>query len=320
MTKRIELSKFRKRSDIRSGMMVIAHLILVLAPVYIAALIGPSLYWIALYLWFGLLMNGLINLMHECAHYHVFKGRGGSDLLGRWVLGPLAVTDFDAYRWRHWRHHTHLGVDGDTKDAYLVDIGGIKLIIFLLRCLTLDEALRKFRHQTVSDEVRNQNPSSPTIWLSKTALMHSLFFASLLLVAEAASGRTWSKAFIFAILAYALVYGYGLVSLTVFVATLRAIAEHQLEAGQVSSTGRAALRNFRCGPVSRLIFGAYGFAEHATHHSEPGLPYYHLVDATRDLAVDDRELIPNHRYLGELLKLAKPALQPSDATAVDRTL
>lgn len=319
MTKSIELSKFRKRSDLRSGMMVIAHLTLVLTPVYVAALIGPSPYWIALYLWFGLLMNGLLNLMHECAHYHVFKSRGGSNFLGRWVLGPFAVTDFDGYRWRHWKHHTHLGINGDTKDAYLVDIGGIKLIVFLVRCLTLAEALRKFRHQVVADEVRNQKPSSPAEWLSRTVLWHGLFFTSLLLVAGAAAGRPWPRAFIFAILAYGFVYGYGLVSLTVFVATLRAIAEHQLETGQISSTGRAALRNFRCGPVSRLIFGAYGFAEHATHHCEPGLPYYHLVEATKDLAVDDPELNPNHRYLGELLKLAKPVLEPSDATSAGTT-
>jgi fatty acid desaturase len=106
-------------------------------------------------------------------------------------------------------------------------------------------------------------------------------------------------------LAYSFIYGYGLASLTIFAATLRAIAEHQLEVGEVSSTGRAALRNFSCGPVARLIFGAYGFAEHASHHCQPGLPYYHLVKVTEELASYDPIFIPKHRYWGELTKLAK---------------
>jgi fatty acid desaturase len=307
MTKRIELSRFEKRSDGRSLLTVTAHLGLVLTPIYVAAMIGPDPYWIALWLWFGLLMSGLLNLLHECAHYHVFKGRSGSDVLGRWVLGPLMVADFDGYRWRHWKHHTHLGVDGDTKDAYLVDIRGFKLISLFLRCLTLREAVRKFRHQTVVDEEKNQAASNPIVWLGRTALLQGLFFASLVAVAGPAAGRSWPQAFIFAALAYGFLYVYGLTSLTLFAATLRAVAEHQLESGQVSPRGRAALRNFRCGPVSRLIFGAYGFAEHATHHREPGLPYYHLPHATDDLAVGDPELIPNHRYLGELVALARSA-------------
>ncbi len=60
-----------------------------------------------------------------------------------------------------------------------------------------------------------------------------------------------------------------------------------------------------------LIFGASGFAEHGTHHAEPGLPYYHLPAATNELAKDDPELVANHQYLGEFSVLtgAHP-LQP----------
>ena len=305
MAKRIEVSKFKKRSDFRSSLTVVAHLALVFASVYLAAFMGPSLWWIALWLAFGFLMNGLLNLMHECAHYHVFAGRQGSDFLGRWVLGPLALADFDGYRWRHWKHHTHFGIDGDTKDAYLVDIHGFKLAAFFVRCLTLSEALRKFRHQTVEDEAQGKESSNSLVWLARAVVSQAVFFGSLLLVAGPAASRSWSRAFFVAALAYGLVYGYGLASITVFAATLRAVAEHQLEMGQLASPRRAALRNFKCGPISRLLFGAYGFAEHGTHHCEPSLPYYHLPEATVELAAEDPELVPNHRYLGELAILAK---------------
>jgi fatty acid desaturase len=311
MAKRIELAKFPKRADALSMLAVTSHVALVIAPLYIAAYFGPGFFWIALWIWFGVLMNGLLNLMHECAHYHVFHGRGGSDFLGRWVLGPLAATNFDAYRARHWKHHTHLGTDGDTKDAYLVDIRGAKLLGFLGRCLLLAEAMRKFRHQTGEDVTVREKANSYT-WIARTAVVHALLFASLVLVAGPVAERSWRAGATIALLAYVFA------SLTVFAATLRAIAEHQLEFGQSSETGRAALRNFHCGPMSLLVFGAYGFAEHGTHHREPGLPYYRLGEATRELAVDNPELAPSHEYIGELAALVRSAetAQPGDTLLI----
>jgi fatty acid desaturase len=310
MLKRIEIAKFKKRSDLRSLLTVVAHLALVLAPVYTAAYFGPGLAWVAFWFLFGFLMNGLLNLMHECAHYHVFISRRGSDFLGRWVLGPLALADFDGYRWRHWKHHTHFGIDGDTKDAYLVDIHGAKLIMLVVRCLILSEAWGKFRHQTAENEANTTEPNYHFRWLARTAMFHALFFGSLLCVAGPVAGRSWLQALLTSALAYGFVYAYGLASLTVLVATLRAVAEHQLESGHPPSLRRGALRNFKCGPISWLVFGAYGFAEHGTHHCEPGLPYYHLSEATVELAAEDPELVPSHQYLEEIALLASPPLQP----------
>ena len=52
----------------------------------------------------------------------------------KWVYDYLEVfTDFDAYRRRHWDHHRHLGVDGDTKDAYPSVISGWGLPALLFR-------------------------------------------------------------------------------------------------------------------------------------------------------------------------------------------
>ena len=310
MAKRIELAKYSKRSDFRSSLTVIAHLALALSPLLVAALIGPSLWWIVSWISFGFLMNGLLNLMHECAHYHVFMGRQGSDFLGRWILGPLAIADFDGYRWRHWKHHTNFGIDGDPKDAYLVDIRGSRLITFFLRCLTLNEAVRKIRHASAQGEAQEKTTLNPFLWLARTAVFQAALFGILLLIAGPAAGRAWPQMFLVAALAYGFVYVYGLASLTVFAATLRAVAEHQLEGGQTPSPRRGALRNFKCGPISRLIFGAYGFAEHGTHHAEPSLPYYHLPAATNELAKDDPELVPDHQYLKELAELARTCPLP----------
>ncbi|HVN10259.1 MAG TPA: fatty acid desaturase [Patescibacteria group bacterium] len=306
MLTRLELTKFQKRSDLRSAITVLAHLTLVLAPVFLAAFLGVGWWLLPCWLAFGLLMNGLLNLMHECAHYLVFTARAGSDLVGRWLLGPLALADFDGYRERHWKHHTNFGVEGDTKDAYLVDIRGGRLPAFFLRCLALREALRKFRHQTAGKDAGTPCARSPLPWLARSAVFQTLLAALLVLTAHLRQPSTWTDAAFAAVLAYAFVYVYGLASLTVFAATLRAVAEHQLEAGQHCDARRAALRNFKCGPISWLVFGSYGFAEHGTHHCEPGLAYYHLPQATTELAAQDPALAPLRSYLRELAALAVP--------------
>jgi fatty acid desaturase len=248
-------------------------------------------------------MNGLLNLMHECAHLHTFRKRELSDFWGRWVLGPLALADFDAYRRRHWEHHKHLGVPGDTKDAYLIDISKGRIFGMLLRCLVFLEALHKVGLQVGNGTTKQAADSA---WLARTLAMQAVFFGTILLAAEGFGQRAlWPNAAMIAAAAYAGIYLYGLATLTVFMANLRAIAEHQLESGESSQHGRASLRNFRSGWISRLVFGAYGFAEHGTHHLEPGIPYYHLVSSTLQLGRDDASLLPTKGYVGELLVLAK---------------
>ena len=97
-----------KRSDAVSWAIFTAHLAIVFIPVYLSVMSGCGLRLLLFAVWFGAGMNGLLNLMHECSHHHVFKNESASAFLGRWVLGPLALSDFDAYRKRHWDHHRRL--------------------------------------------------------------------------------------------------------------------------------------------------------------------------------------------------------------------
>jgi fatty acid desaturase len=101
------------------------------------------------------------------------------------------------------------------------------------------------------------------------------------------------------------VYAYGLGSLTVLAAALRAIGEHQVGADEPVIQGEAALRNLRCNVFTRLLLGAYGFGEHATHHAHPGVPYYWLPDLTRDLARTNANMVPKHGYLGTIRRLVR---------------
>jgi fatty acid desaturase len=297
----LDLTRFPRRSDLVSAALAIAHLGFVLCPVYLAATVGPSPWLVLLWLWFGLFMHGLINLMHECAHYSAFKPRWASNFVGTWVLGPLVFADFAGYRQRHWDHHRRFGMPDDTKDAYLVDIRGAGSLALFGRSVALAEARKKLGVQRTSAP-----ESASRAWLARTAVVQACFLGSLVAVAAAARPADVVGTLLAAGLAYGFVYAHGLAALTTFVATLRAIAEHQQGADGAERVGRAALRNFTCGPSTRLLFGAYGFAEHATHHREPAVPSYRLGAATAALGADPA-LAPRHGYFTTLLALARRA-------------
>jgi len=292
---------FRKRSDTISLAVVAGHVGLVLAPVYLAALTGPGLHLVLCWLWTGLSMQGLLNLLHECAHGHVFRDARWSETLAHWLLAPLMGASFEGYRSLHWKHHRNLGTDDDPKYSYHEDIRGWKLASLVLRCLTLVEAVRKFQYQAGS--ARDVSPSFA--WLLRAVLVHAVFVGSLVLVAST-NAPDLDTSFLRGAIAYLAVYGYGVVSLSVFAATLRAIAEHQGNGTEGMADGRAALRNLRSNPFTDLVFACHGFGDHATHHVEPGIPAYNLARATGELAANEPHLVAQQGYVGVLRRCFSP--------------
>jgi fatty acid desaturase len=310
---------FRRRSDLLSLVVVVGHFALVFAPVYALAALGPSLLILPVWLWFGLSMNGLLNLLHESAHGLVFSSKGPSEALGRYVLAPLVFADFDGYRERHWDHHRFLGVDGETKDTYLIDIRGGRVFTLLVRSLLCVEALKRFTKQTgggaaVDDEAaskaRTSGKAKGVAWLVRVALVQALVSGTLFLTGLLAGfdvvTALWQGA-----LVYGFVVVYGLMSLTIFAAALRAIAEHQIY-GTCDRQGQAALRNFHCNAATRFLMGAYGFGEHAVHHLHPAVPSYRLPALLRTLVVAQPSLAPRHGYFGGL---AQAITSTSDLTS-----
>ena len=78
---------------------------------------------------------------------------------------------------------------------------------------------------------------------------------------------------------------------------IRTVAEHHQGPDNVLDSGVAALRNVESGPLTRLFLSGYGFAEHATHHREPGVPAYRLQAYTRELSREEPRLKPCSGYV-----------------------
>ncbi|MDG2304581.1 MAG: fatty acid desaturase [Candidatus Binatia bacterium] len=270
--------QFERRSDAVSLLVVAAHLAFVLCPVFLGAWVGVSPWLVPLWFWFGLAFHGMLNLWHESSHALVFQERARNEVLGRWVLAPLILGEFDTYKQRHWDHHRFVGEENDTKDAYLLDLHGSRVLGFLVRCLTLQEAIQKLKR---TGDTSAATPPSST-WLARAAVVHGALFASLFFVALS-NDRGPLLAFFAAGFAWGGIFIYGMAGLTLFVASLRTLCEHGVADDGTARVGRAALRNFACGPIERLLMGSYGFAEHATHHREPAVPSYRLREATAQL-------------------------------------
>jgi fatty acid desaturase len=300
----IEMS-VRRRSDAGSALAAGAHFAVVFAPIYLTAWTGPAWSTVGCWLWFGILSHGFHQLLHECAHLLTFRDPRRNEMLARWLVAPLYFADFDAFRRRHWRHHREIGQAGDPKYTYRIDIEGRRFLDLLVSMLTLSGAARKAflqvggRSEATSESIRRS--------LVAFAVVQTVFAATIVLAARVAHPGDWKATLLAAGVAYGFVYAYGVMSLTVWVTTLRAISEHRPTGGDPNVIGEAALRNFSPGLVDLLVFGAYGFTDHATHHRHPAVPSYRLPELTRRLAPFDPTLAPVGSRMAVLKELVRPS-------------
>jgi fatty acid desaturase len=309
-----------RRSDWISVPDVVLHLGFVFAPVFLAAYFGG---WSILlgFLWFGLSQNSVANLMHETAHRLVFRSNNWSDVLGHRILAPSFLTSFELYRRRHWVHHSQTGNEHDTKTTYLIRREGIgSLILFAARCLIGLEALQRFLNtQKANEFVKPLSAQEGKDALLSLVAFQGLFALAVLGVAYVGAGGDWLRAFVHAALAYGLVYLYGMMSLTIFLSTLRAIAEHQIVDDDVPTEGNASIRNMRPTLGTRILFGSHGFCEHGTHHAYPVIPHYNLPEATRQFADSRPNMAYGKSYWGVLSRALKVPDHPSAADIADLT-
>lgn len=290
-----------QRSDARSAFTIAVHFGAVFSAVYLAAWMGPGWSTVACWLWFGIVGHGFHLVLHECAHKLAFVDARRNERLAHWLVAPLYFADFEAFRRRHWKHHREFGTAGDPKYAYRIDIRGTHLPRLLLAMLTMVGATRKAALQIGS---RSEASSDSTRRAAMAlAVVQPVFALTIVIAARIGHPDDWWTVLWAAGVAYVGVYLYGVAGLTVLMATLRAIAEHRPTGGDAVLVGEAALRNFSHHAIDRLLFGAYGFADHATHHRYPTVQSYLLPELTRRLVTRDPTLAPVGTHVAVLARL-----------------
>jgi len=303
---------YSRKNDKSSLLIVFLHFALVFIP-FLFLINATQIYLKALgFIYVGVMLNGLLNLMHETSHYLVFIDKSRNSTLGKSILGPLFFSDFNSYRLRHWQHHLKLGIDGETKLTYLNQIKGKYFFLFLFKCIFLVELFTKL----IGLKNVEANPNKKKSGLPKTQILRIisiqfLVFSLIFLTDLLLNHRTLLSTGFWSIVNYS-IYLYCILSVTVFVSSLRAIAEHQIHQNQNVIVGFAALRNFECNWFSRIIFGSYGFGEHLTPHHNLAIPYYNLEKATDILVEENQEYHKGPGYFNTLFqqcglkKIVKP--------------
>jgi fatty acid desaturase len=300
------------RSDFSLAVGYVLHAGGVFGAIYVAAALGPGWIVVPCWLWFGLLAQGVLLLLHECIHKLAFRDLRLNEVLATWLLAPFFLADFAAFRRRHWAHHRELGAAGDPKFTYRVDVRGWRLAALVLETLTLVHGLRKLRLQL--DDGEPTSRALPAATIARTAVVQAGFAASVLAVAWLAHPSNWRTAVLSAGMAYAGVYLYGLTTLTVLMHTLRGVAEHQVLSDDDVVDGEAALRNFCGGVVEHWLWSPYGFVDHATHHHHPAIPAYRLPAVTARAAEADPTLVPVGSHF-DVLRRAVTGREPWSSIA-----
>ncbi len=219
----------------------------------LAARIDHPLGWLAMLIWSARCLSMLNLLNHEAVHALLFSNRRLNDTIARYLLAPVAFTDFDGYRKAHLAHHkVELGPDEPDVSMYapypsgrwrlarrlgrdLVGISGFKLLVGVSR--------------------------APMV-IRRRILLGQL---AMFVITYAVTGRWWAWLVV-----------WFLPWLTTWQVTnrLRAIAEHGgMEAG---NDRRVTTHVVTPGPMAGFMLAPYQAGYHLAHHVDTSVPWNKL--------------------------------------------
>src|SRR5262245_38947220 len=108
-----EIARFRRPSTLRSAALVLHAWIAIGAAVALYAWWPGPLALIGAVVVIGGRQLGLMVLMHEAAHWLLFRGGRANTLVGTWLCAAPVAADLRTYRRAHHLHHRHTGQPDD---------------------------------------------------------------------------------------------------------------------------------------------------------------------------------------------------------------
>ncbi|MEW6056274.1 MAG: fatty acid desaturase family protein [Bdellovibrionota bacterium] len=222
----------------------------------------------------------LAILMHDCAHYSLFRTRILNDILGRWVCAYPTWQDLKRYRVHHMDHHKHAGSGKDpdlsliksfpiSKSSYvrkiLRDLSGISGLKRIYGLVLMDLGLIKY---TVAADVQRLDQKGRTVkqvFREAFGNLHGVVITNVILWGVLYSlGHPWL--YLLWVVSY-------LTTFSVFV-RIRSIAEHAytLEGLDPLKNTRTTLANF----LARITVAPHRVNYHLEHHLLMTVPYFNL--------------------------------------------
>jgi fatty acid desaturase len=264
--------EIRSLSEIDSGKAMLAfafEILLVAAAVGLseATWFNPLTYLLAVVV-VGTRISGVGGLMHEAAHYRVFRSRTLNDFVGELMAFPTTAS-MAGYRNSHFAHHRELNShkDPDWRRNLLLEDYEFPMPQYLfLRKILIHVAGLKIRQQLGSFHNNPETRDIPVL----TARLRLAAFAGLL-VASIAFGF-WQHLLLY--------WAVPLLTAFLGVRYLRMAAEHYgVRREDVLSETRTVIA-----PLWQLILLApWGLNYHLEHHLYPGITCFNLAKAHRIL-------------------------------------
>lgn len=228
---------------------------------------NPVTYLLAVVM-IGTRINGLGALVHDAAHYRIFKNRMLNDVIGEFAAFPTTAS-MAGYRNSHFSHHRELNSHRDpdwVRNLLLEDFQfPAPQILFVRRVLTHLFAL-KAKESVVGFHQNKETRDIPALthWLR-------IFVLLALLVSSIAFGF-WKQLLLYWVVPL----------LTVFLTVryIRGVAEHYaLEHDDVLRESRTVIA-----PAWQLfLIAPWGLNHHLEHHLYPGITCFNLAEAHRIL-------------------------------------
>ncbi len=259
-----ELRELQGRSDLRGGIRLAIHLVLLVAAGWLVTVASGWALLPAVFV-LGLVQVALFAPAHECMHQTAFKTKRANAIVG-WLAACPSLLNLHFYTAFHWAHHRNTQIPG--ADPELLVRQPTTLASYLLRLLSLP--FWRLRLLVVYDSWRGDLSAYPYIpRFAAPAIIRSVRAMSIMMFGGAIVSALlfgWSTPFLYWILPQLL----GQVPLRAYLLT-----EHT-----GCSEDRNGLTNTRTvltNPLVRLLM--WNMPYHAEHHLYPTIPFHRLPDA-----------------------------------------
>lgn len=297
-----EIKAFSAKSDLWGWWAVLTTWGLIAASLALMALVPHVLTVAAGLILLGGRQLALSILMHEAAHYSLFRTRRLNDLVGKWLCAAPVWGDVARYRRHHVQHHAHTNSDldpdlslvtpfptsrGSLRRKFLRDLLGLTGLKRLIGLWMMDTGTLTY---TVSGGAKRIRPAGGLAGRLRLGLRHMgpmLATNGLLLAVLLGFGAGWT---------YLVWLGAYLTTYSLFI-RIRAIAEHACT--ERSDHPLRNTRTTRAGLLARLTVAPIHVNYHLEHHLMPSAAYHQLPRMHRRLR-EQGAIGPAPRYLDVL--------------------
>ena len=278
-----EIRKLCVINDWRSAFGVLQTLSVIVGVITLALVFWHPLVIIPAIILIASRQHALFVLVHDAAHYRLFKARWLNDFVGRFLAMPGGIS-MCTYRVVHRLHHNHLFEQCDPDVPLIAGYprGQRYLLIKLGKDLIGLNAWKTFKYffgaPVINDDAAGANrPLDDTAPSLRKAARHDRWWVVAWhcgVSTAALVGGWWYE--------YLILWLLPLVTLMQVLLRLRAVLEHGAVSDQ-SSVLRSARTNLGPNWLMWFLF-PHCVNYHIEHHLFPAIPFYNLPECHKILA------------------------------------